>query len=266
MNALEKRRQRALRLNRWTLSLARNWLRLALVVIGLYASLPWIAPTLMHFGLTAPARALYTLYSPFCHQFAFRSIFLYGDQAFYPRAVSGAPLGSFEEYAGQSDEWKQAVSHWVGLPGRSFFTSIDEFDPYIWSPDLQFAAREFLGDAQMGYKTALCARDAAIYAAVFFGGVIYSIPVVRRRLRPIPLPLYVLLGLAPIGIDGLSQLLGYAPFNLWEPRETEPVFRVVTGALFGLMNAWLGFPYLEESFRETRRQIEYKLARAGIQF
>lgn len=264
MNALDRRRQRALRLNRWTLGLARHWLKIALVVVGIFAALPWIAPTLMHFGLTGPARALYTVYSPFCHQFAFRSIFLYGDQTFYPRAVSGTTQLPFEVEASASAEWQAAVANWVGIPGRSMFASIETFDPYVWSPDLQFAAREFLGSEQMGYKTTLCARDMASYTMLFVGMLIYSIPVVRRRLRPAPVLLYILLGLAPIGIDGMSQLLGYAPFNLWPPRETDPIFRVVTGGLFGLMNAWLGLPYLEASFKDTRQQIEIKLLRAGL--
>jgi hypothetical protein len=73
-----------------------------------------------------------------------------------------------------------------------------------------------------------------------------------------------LFGIAPIGIDGFSQLLGNAPFNLWPPREALPIFRVVTGTLFGLANVWLGFPYLEMSMKETRDQILAKFARAGI--
>jgi len=264
LNALEKRRQRALSLNRFTLRLARNWLKITLVLIGIFAALPWVAPTLMQLGLTAPARVLYTLYSPFCHQFAFRSIFLYGEQPFYPREVSGTTATPYEEIIANSPEWRETVSRWVGMPGRSMFATVEEFNPYLWSPDLQFASREFLGTAQMGYKTAICARDMASYTMLFVGVAIYSIPVVRRRLRPAPIFLYVLLGLAPIGIDGLSQLLGYAPFNLWQPRETDPIFRVVTGGLFGLMNAWLGLPYLEASFKDTRQQIEIKLARAGL--
>ncbi len=114
----------------------------------------------------------------------------------------------------------------------------------------------------MGYKVTLCARDISIYIAMLIGAILYR--GVRRRLRPAPLLIYVILGLGPIGIDGFSQLLGYPPFNFWPPRETEPVFRVVTGALFGLMNVWLGFPYLELSFRETRMELEAKFRRAGI--
>jgi hypothetical protein len=57
--------------------------------------------------------------------------------------------------------------------------------------------------------------------------------------------------------------MGYPPFNLWPPRETLPFFRVATGLVFGLMSAWLAFPYLAESFAETRQQVEAKLLRAG---
>ena len=256
-------RSRRIRLNIWLLKLSRKWLRVALVLIGLYAGLPWGAPTLMHFGITGPAHLLYFVYGPFCHQFAFRSFFLFGDQPDYPRAISGTTLTPYEDYISNSPEFRLALTNWVGRP-ESYFDNVDQFDPYLWTFDLQFASKDFFGDPRMGYKLAVCERDIAIYSALFFGGLIYAIPVVRRRLRPIPIWLYVFLGIVPIGIDGVSQLLGYPPFSLWTPRETLPTFRVVTGALFGLMNAWLAFPYLELSFRDTRVQLEAKLARAGI--
>lgn len=253
-----------LRLNIWLLKVSRRWLRVALVLIGLYAGLPWVAPTLMHFGLEGPAHLLYFAYGPFCHQFAFRSFFLYGEQPEYPRAISGTTLTPYEDYISRSPEFDRALGNWVGQPGRSFFQTVEEFDPYRWTYELQFASKDFFGDPRMGYKTAICERDISMYTAIFVGGLIFAIPVVRRRLRPVPIWLYLLLGIAPIGIDGFSQLLGYPPFSLWAPRETSPLFRVVTGGLFGLMNAWLAFPYLQLSFDDTRRRLEAKLARAGI--
>ena len=252
------------RLNLWLLKLSRRWLRVALILIGIYATLPWVAPTLMHFGITGPAHLLYFAYGPFCHQFAFRSFFIFGEQAAYPRAISGTSLTPYEEYVADSPEFKQALTNWVGQPGRSMFATVDEVDPYVLSYDLQFASKDFFGDPQMGYKLALCERCIAIYTALFIGGVLYSLPFVRRRLRPVPIWLYFILGIMPIGIDGFSQLLSYPPFNLWQPRETEPIFRLVTGALFGIMNAWLAFPYFELSFQDTKRALEAKLARAGI--
>jgi uncharacterized membrane protein len=241
-----RERSFAVRANVGMLRLSRRWLRVALIVIGTYVSLPFVAPTLMHLGLTGPGRVLYTLYSPFCHQFAFRSFFLFGEQPFYPRALAGTNVKPFEAYT-------PTLPEFAGVP-----------DPNVFTPQLQFAARDFVGNEQMGYKTTLCERDVSIYLAMFTGGLIYSIPAVRRRLRPVPLWLYVILGLAPIAIDGFSQLLGYPPFSLWPPRETTPYFRVMTGALFGLMNAWLAFPYLELSMRETKEELEEKLDAAGI--
>ncbi len=248
-----KRSSLGLRLNIWLLRLARNWLRVALTAIGIYAALPWVAPTLMRLGLEGPGRALYTLYSPFCHQFAFRSFFLYGEQPVYPRYNTGTTLKPFEAYAADLPEFAPNQSHPLGGPVG---------DLYAFTPGFQFMARDFIGNAQMGYKLTLCERDISIYTALFVGGLLYSRA--RRRIRPVPIWLYIWLGLLPIGIDGFSQMFGYPPFNWWPPRETTPFFRVLTGAIFGLMNAWLGFPYLEISFRETREQIELKLARAGI--
>lgn len=256
MTANKPARSAGLRLNLFLLRVTNNWLRIALVIIGLYASLPIAAPMLMRLGATGPARVLYTLYSPFCHQFAFRSIFLFGEQTFYPRYNTGSELRSFESYA-------ETLSDFA--PDRVLPPPFGRIgDIYSFTPGYQGAAREFIGNPQMGYKTALCARDMGIYVAIFIGALIYSHPAVRRRLRPVPIWLYGLLGLGPIAVDGLSQMLGYPPFNLWPPRETLPIFRVTTGVLFGLMNAWLGLPYLELSMRDTRQQIMAKLARAGV--
>lgn len=237
-----------IRINRFMLRLSRHWLRVALTIVGLYAILPFVAPTLMKLGATGSGNFLYTLYSPMCHQFTFRSVFLYGEQTFYPRDIAGTDLRSYESYAAEID----------GI--RPSYTP-DEFTPDFFMP-----ARAFRGNEQMGYKTTLCARDAAIYVMLFLGGLIYSIPAIRKRLYPIPLWIYVIAGLGPIGLDGFSQLLSYAPFSLWEVRETAPFFRVATGAMFGLMNAWLAFPYLERSFWETRRDLEIKFQKAKIEF
>ncbi len=50
-------------------------------------------------------------------------------------------------------------------------------------------------------------------------------------------------------------------FNLLPARESTPVLRSLTGALFGLANVWLAYPYVEESMREVRQNLEAKLAR-----
>jgi uncharacterized membrane protein len=62
--------------------------------------------------------------------------------------------------------------------------------------------------------------------------------------------LWILLGLFPIGLDGGSQLLSYLPFLHFPPRESTPLLRVLTGALFGIASAWFAYPYVQESMDE----------------
>ncbi|MCE7949348.1 MAG: DUF2085 domain-containing protein [Chloroflexi bacterium CFX4] len=232
----------AVRLNRWALAWSRHYLKVLLSVLGVFLLLPFAAPTLMRLGATGAAEVIYSVYRPLCHTFAFRSWFLYGEQTIYPREA--ANLGAAQSYEAILP---QIMANLNRLP-----------PPDSPIPPDQWYAREFLGDPQLGYKVAICQRDIAIYAGLFIGGVIYAVPRVRRQLRPVPIWLYVLLGLAPIGIDGFSQLLSG---RLWELRETTPTFRVITGLLFGLMNAWLAFPYLEATARETIQEIEAKFAK-----
>jgi uncharacterized membrane protein len=230
--------RKAMRTNRLILRLSRHWLPIMMSLLFLYVGGSLTAPVLMETGHTSAANVVYTIYAPMCHQFAFRSWFFFGDQIAYPRAAAGSSLKSFESYVAQDP-------HFAGI------------NVYEWSADLEIAARSFRGNPQMGYKTALCERDVAIYATMFLAGLLFA--GVRRWLRPAPLWLYLILGLMPIGIDGFSQMFGYAPFQYWPVRETLPQFRLLTGALFGLMNVWLAFPYLERSMKETVEVMEDRL-------
>ena len=237
----EQELQGSPRANIWVLRLSRNWLNIALVLLLIYTGLSLLPPVLMETGFEGAADVLYTVYSPLCHQFAFRSWFFFGHQHAYPREIAGSELESFEMHAARDP-------HFAGI------------DVGEWSADLQLASRSFRGNDEMGYKTALCERDVAIYAAMFLAGLAFGL--VRRRLRHAPIWLYLVLGLAPIGIDGFSQLISYPPFGYWPLRESLPGFRVLTGALFGMMNVWLAFPYLEASMQETVQRIEARLAMA----
>ncbi len=233
--------RRTIRNSRLIVRLSRNWLLIALTFLLLYTGVSLTAPVLMKAGLTGPANVIYTIYGPMCHQFAFRSWFLFGDQLVYPREIAGSDLKSFEYYAAQDP-------HFAGM------------DLSVWSADLQLKARSFKGNEHMGYKAALCQRDLAIYGTMFLAGLLFSR--VRRWLRPAPIWLYLILGLGPLGLDGFSQLFSYPPFEFWPIRETLPAYRAITGALFGLMNVWLAFPYLESSLNETVEVVGSKLSLA----
>ncbi|MCI0709999.1 MAG: DUF2085 domain-containing protein [Chloroflexi bacterium] len=256
------------RRKRGAVRLLNNWWKYVTALIGIYVALPILAPVLMASGATGPGEALYTIYSPMCHQFAFRSAFLFGEQTVYPREAAETEFASFEEYAAQSDEFQEIYTRRrneeldeLDINGQYEFNARDLQE---WDAVLQFSAREFRGDERMGYKIALCQRDIMIYLTMFVAALIFG--VVKDRLRPAPIALYIFLGILPIALDGFSQLFGYPPFNEfpifenWQVRETSPYFRFLTGALFGMMNVWLAFPYIHRSARDNVARIEASLA------
>ena len=79
-------RQRSLviGIDRLIYSLSRHWLAVFNVIVFIYVALPISAPILMKAGAEGPARVIYTVYSPMCHQMAQRSFFLFGEQSAYP--------------------------------------------------------------------------------------------------------------------------------------------------------------------------------------
>ncbi len=209
----------------------RHWLAIINSFLALYVFLPILAPILMGFGVTTPARFIYRLYAPTCHQLAFRSIFLGGEQFVYPRdhAHTLTDVTSFEAYATHLAQF-----HDVSLEGLGV--------------DLMTAGRAFLGTEEMGFKTAICQRDMMIFGFLLLGGILYGMLRKRWKIRPMPLLLFVLLGMAPIAFDGFSQLFSYYIPSL-AFRESPPYIRMATGAWFGLSVAWLAFPRIGQTMR-----------------
>jgi uncharacterized membrane protein len=218
--------------------ISKRYLLLLNLFMLFYVGLPFLAPALMKLGATLPAKAIYRIYSPLCHQFGFRSFFLFGEQPFYPLAE--AKLNGVKTF--------EQVS---GIPDLS--------DPYSFT---RFTARAYIGDETVGYKVALCERDVAIYFAILLFGIVFGLT--GRRIKSLHWTLWLLLGLGPIGLDGFSQLL--SQFNwAWlvsviPYRESTPFLRALTGALFGLATAWFAYPNIEESMNETRQYYIKKFA------
>lgn len=227
----KKRKERGARLD-WADKLgqflSRHYLATLNLLIFLYVGLPFLAPVLMNAGYPAAARPIYTAYGAVCHQLAYRSWFLFGDQPAYPRAAAGMTGETYE-----------------GATGLNSDNLLD--------------ARHFIGDEQVGYKVAFCQRDVAIYASMLLFGLLFA--ATNRKVPPLHWILWVAIGIAPIAIDGFSQLFSQLPnFPFWDYRESTPLLRTLTGALFGFTTAWFGFPLLEESFIETRTKLAAKKA------
>jgi uncharacterized membrane protein len=213
--------------------LSKHYLFLFNTLAFFYIGLPFLAPVLMKSGAVGPAQIIYSIYKPLCHQFAFRSWFLFGVQPFYPRELAKIP----------------GVITYEQLTGESSLNILE--------------ARAFLGNNLVGYKVALCQRDVAIYGSILLFGILFSF--LRKKLKAVPwfIFIWVIVGIIPIGIDGTSQLPGLNPYPFlsWLPyRESTPILRTITGALFGIMTAWYIYPLIEETMQETRKLMLQKIA------
>ena len=218
--------------------ISNHYLAVLNLVMLLYVGLPFLAPVLMKSGATAPARAIYTIYSPLCHQFGFRSFFLYGEQAYYPLTEAG-------------------IDHILDFETATGIYHLH--DPNNYS---RVEARRYIGDETVGYKVALCERDVSIYVAILLFGLLFSLT--GRRFPQLHWTFWIVFGLGPVGFDGFSQLLSQFDWRflaeLLPYRESTPFLRVLTGAMFGFFTAWFAYPNIEETMQETRQFFIKKFA------
>ena len=210
--------------------ISRHYLAVINLFVLVYIGLPFLAPTLMQAGLETPARVIYRAYRLVCHQLAYRSFFLYGEQPIYPRQAAGfEDLLTFNQVSGISE----------GNSAREIF-----------------AAEDYFGDSDVGYKVALCQRDIAIYLGIVLFSLVFILS--GRRLPQLPWYLWLAFGILPIALDGFSQLFSQPPLAFIPYRESTVYLRVLTGGMFGFFTAWFGIPMLEESMAETRKFLDNK--------
>lgn len=218
--------------------ISNHYLIVLNLIMLLYVGLPFLAPVLMKSGITAPARAIYTIYSPLCHQFGFRSFFLYGEQAYYPLTEAG-------------------IDHVLDFETATGIYHLH--DPNNYS---RVEARRYIGDETVGYKVALCERDVSIYVAILLFGLLFGLT--GRRFPQLHWTFWIVFGLGPVGLDGFSQLLSQFDWQflaeLLPYRESTPFLRVLTGSMFGFFTAWFAYPNIEETMLETRQFFIKKFA------
>lgn len=220
------------RLSYW---ISRHYLAIFNLFLVLYVGIPFLAPVFKKIGWNAPAEMIYKIYSPLCHQWAFRSFFLFGEQLYYPHAAARVPgVLTFEQVSGITD---------LNDPSR-------------------VQARLFEGTPLLGYKVSFCERDVAIWGAMALFGLVYA--ATGRRLPKLHWLIWALVGLVPIGLDGFSQLFSQIPNafiqSILPYRESTLFLRTLTGFLFGLSTAWFMFPLIEETMVDTRRLLSKKFA------
>jgi uncharacterized membrane protein len=211
--------------------LTRHWFLVFGLVFGLWVWLPFLAPVFMHAGWDVPGRAIYFVYSFFCHQLPERSFFLFGPMPMHSLAEIQAAGGNTA-------------------------------DPFL--------LRRFIGNASMGWKVAWSDRMISFYTSIWIFAVVWwpfrrkVKPLAWWVLILLLLPIAVDGGTHAISdLAGIGQ--GFRDSNRWLAMFTNGAFpasfyagdalgsfnswmRLATGVVAGLGLTWFAFPYMENSF------------------
>ncbi len=214
------RRKTVLRLNRGVFWLSNHWVGLFNVLILLYLGGAFLAPVLMHGGAEGAASALYIFYRPFCHQYPFRSWFLYGNAVAYPLRQ---PISILE---------MNALSSYVGSADAGYKVALCQRDVAIYG--MMAMAGMIYGVARRFTKV----PPMPLWLYFTFG---------------------ILPMMLDGGIQWTSYAVWqFVPSLMDQPFETIPALRTLTGALFGFGVIGVGYPYLGEYFDDVRGTLHEK--------
>jgi uncharacterized membrane protein len=210
-----------------------HWFLTFLIVYGLWVFTPFLAPVFMHIGWIDEGKAVYLIYSFFCHQLPERSFFFFGEKSMYSLTEIQAA-------------WQSTIN------------------PMI--------LRQFTGNEVMGWKIAWSDRMISFYTSVWLFAVIWF-PLRRRikplpwwGFALLLLPMILDGGThAASDLAGIGQ--GFRDTNAWLAVLTNHSFpasfyasdalgsfnslmRFITGLLAGLAVVWLAFPYVSQTQAE----------------
>ena len=241
MNASSDPQPAFSRLDRILYGLNAHWQIWLGILLGFYALLPFLAPVLMAMGWSMPGRFIYWIYSYLCHQLPERSYFLFGPHISYSLASIHSAWQNTNDIA---------------------------------------ILRQFIGNAQMGWKVAWSDRMVSMFTSIWFFGLLWGS--VKRKIKPLRWWGLVLLWM-PAAIDGITHLVsdfagignGFRYSNAWLALWTGNVFpptfyagdawgsfnawmRLLSGICFGLGAVWYGYPHLARAFENTAEVVRYK--------
>lgn len=239
---LSPRSQRLILIKRVVLGIARHWLLVVNILMGIWVALPWLAPVFMHWGWARAAGAIYTFYSFQCHQLPERSFFLFGPRLMY---------------------------------------SLAEIQSAWQITDNPFVLRQWIGNVDMGWKVAWSDRMVYMYTMLLLSSLGYGLLRKRLKPLPLRVFILFLLPMAIDGIThALSDLAGigqgFRDTNFWLQIITNNAFssafyqgdalgsfnswmRLITGILFGIGLVGFAFPYINDSFADIVRRSEATL-------
>jgi uncharacterized membrane protein len=96
-----------------------------------------------------------------------------------------------------------------------------------------------------GYPFPVCARDVGIYFAALLSGALLLF-LKKTDVNIVPNPLWFIIALIPIGLDGGTQLIGL--------RESTNLLRLLTGGIAGFAFSFYVVPLLNRAFPNAPRK------------
>lgn len=210
---------------------SRKWLVVFLIGYGIFVALPFLAPVMMQLDFQPVGKAIYLLYSFFCHQLPERSLFFFGPKLMY---------------------------------------SLNEIQSAWPHTDNFLLLRQFIGNSEMGWKAAWSDRMIAFYGGIWLFSLLRGLLPNRDGKISVWVFLLLTLPMMLDGgthflsdLTGLSH--GFRYTNDWLATLTENRFgssfyvgdalgsfnswmRWITGLLSGFGLVWFAFPYVDEAF------------------
>ena len=223
--------------------LGYHWFETFMVLYGLWVFTPFLAPVFMQLGWTGAGKAVYFIYSFFCHQLPERSFFWFGGKTMYSLSEIQAV-------------WQNTAN------------------PLI--------LRQFIGNETMGWKVAWSDRMISFYTSAWlFAALWYPFRHRIKPLSWWGFILFLLPIAFDGGTHMISDLAGigngFRDTNAWLAILTShslpatfyagdalgsfnSIMRFITGLLAGLAIVWLAFPYfLENRSADFSRLIPTKV-------
>ena len=222
--------------------LSRHWFKLFLIIYGLWVGTPFLAPLFMQIGWDGAGKAIYFIYSFFCHQLPERSFFFFGQKSMY---------------------------------------SLSEIQAAWQNTTNPFILRQFIGNESMGWKIAWSDRMISFYTSVWlFAGLWFPFrrkinPLPWWGFALLLLPIALDGGTHAISdLAGIGQ--GFRDTNAWLAVLTKDalpatfyagdalgsfnsLMRFITGLLAGLGIVWLAFPYVfqTQTYNQQLDEMSY---------
>jgi len=217
--------------------ISRYWLQASILLLVVYAGLPWLAPLFMRLGWEQAGNTIYLIYSTQCHQLPQRSFFLFGQQ----------PMFSLAEVQAA---WQNTTN------------------PML--------LRQFTGNVAMGWKVAWSDRMVAMYGSLLLFSLLFWAVRRRLRPLPWWGLVLLLLPMALDGASHMISDIaggiggGFRDSNVWLAIVTGQALptdfyasdalgsfnswtRLISGFLFGLGAIWFAYPRLERSFSAANK-------------